>query len=191
MRVRDHLVVSTVGAALLCPWAGRGVVTTWAASVLIDADHYFWFCLRQRRLSPSAAVRFFNEAEPPQHTATRLLHSPVLLLLVLLLGTRRRGARRLGLGMALHVAIDTYHEARMAKARAAALHRDAYSCQACGAQGSRVGVHLSQQPRLLPSYGTQNLIALCSGCHEAAHSHDAQAMSRYARTFPGVGATEA
>ena len=169
MRVRDHAALSTAGAGLLYPWVGRGVLRPWAASILIDADHYLWFCLRRRRLNPLEAVRFFNEAHAPQHRGTRVLHSPLALLIIMLLGTRRRGLLTVAVGMALHVALDARHEARMHEARAAALHRDEFSCQTCGAQGSTVGVHVWKQPRLLPGYGLENLISLCWTCHEAAH----------------------
>ncbi len=171
MRVRDHIVLSTAGAALLSRWAGRGALGFWAGGVLIDADHYVWFALRRQRLNPLAAVRFFNEPHPPQHAATRVLHSPVALLAVFLLGGRHRQLLPVALGMGLHVALDEHHEARMSKARAAALRRDAFSCQACGERRPRVDAHLWHQPWLLPSYATQNLISLCGRCHEIAHSH--------------------
>jgi hypothetical protein len=169
VRVRDHIALSTVSAALLSRWAGRGVLGFWAGSVLIDADHYAWYALRQRRPNPLAAVRFFNEPHPPQHAATRLLHSPVALLAVLLLGRRYRQLLPVALGMSVHVALDVHHEARMNKARAAALRRDGFSCQACGARAPRLDTHLWRQPWLLPSYAPQNLISLCSSCHETAH----------------------
>ena len=170
VRVRDHIVLSPAGAALLGPWVGRGGLGFVTGSVLIDADHYIWFCMRQRRLNPLAAVRFFNEADPPQHSATRVLHAPVTLLAILLVGVRRRRLLPVALGMGLHVALDAYHEARMNKARAAALERDEFSCQACGARAPHVGSHIRHQPWLLPSYRTQNLISLCDRCHEAAHT---------------------
>jgi hypothetical protein len=170
MRVRDHVVVSTAAAALLYPWAGRRVVGGWAASILIDADHYLWFCWRKRSLNPLSAVRFFNQAAPPHHRATRLFHSPGVLLLVLLLGARRRAALPVALGMGLHVAMDVQHEARMAGGRAAALRRDQFTCQECGAIDGSVGAHLWRQPRVFPSYRPQDFISLCARCHEAAHA---------------------
>ena len=170
MRVRDHIVLSMAGAALLRPWVRRGAAGLVAGGVLIDADHYAWFCLRYRRLNPMAAVRFFNEAHPPQHPGTRALHSPVALLVVL--GAAARWPRLLpvALGMGLHIALDGQHEARMQRARAAALERDAFRCQACGSRPSHMDAHIRRQPWLLPSYATQNLVSLCRGCHEAAHA---------------------
>jgi hypothetical protein len=138
--------------------------------VLIDADHYLWFCLRRHRLSPVAAISFFNEAHPPQHSATRALHSPIVLLGVLALAVRRRGLLPVAAGMAMHVAMDAQHEARMHRARAAALERDDFSCLACGTRAPHIDTHLLHQPWLLPSYSTQNLVSLCVSCHELAHA---------------------
>lgn len=145
----------------------------WAASILIDADHYLWFCARQRSVDPRAAVRYFNTADAPSHAATRVLHSPLALLAVAVFGVRRRAMLLIAAGMALHVVLDMRHEARMAGARAGALERDAHSCRRCGSAGVPVHAHVWQQPWLLPSYGKHNLITLCASCHEAAHAQGA------------------
>jgi hypothetical protein len=177
MRVRDHIALSTAGAGMLSPWLGRDVLSLWTGAVLIDADHYLWFCLRERCWNPVSAVRFFNEANVPQHSATRGLHSPVALLAVLLLGARRRQLLAVALGMGLHVALDRHHEARMNEARAAALERDDFTCQTCGTRGPDVGTHVRGQPWLLPSYGPENLVSLCDPCHEAAHANGSGSVS--------------
>jgi hypothetical protein len=169
MRVRDHIALSTATAAIVRPWLGRGVLGLWAGSVLIDADHYLWFSMRQGRANPLAAMRFFSDANPPQHPATRALHTPVALAAFALLGVRQPRLRPIALGMGLHVALDAHHEARMNQARVAALRRDRFSCRACGTRAAHVGTHLSHQPWLLPSYRTENLISLCGSCHRTAH----------------------
>jgi hypothetical protein len=170
MRVRDHIALSTVGAALLRPWLGKEVLGLWAGGVLIDADHYVWFCVRKRRVSPAAAVRFFNEAHAPHHPATRTFHSPVVLMAALLASLRWPGLRAVVFGMGVHVALDLGHEARMNRARAVALERDDFLCRECGARDAPMDVHVERQPWLTPSYATQNLISLCGPCHEAAHA---------------------
>jgi hypothetical protein len=172
MRVRDHIALSTAGAALLHPWLRRGAIGLWAGSILVDIDHYVWFCVREGRCNPVAAMRFFNEAHPPQHAVTRVLHSPVAPLAVLLMGTHRRALVPVALGMALHLGLDLRHELRMGEARAAAMERDDFSCQACGTRASHVGTHLRRQPWLLPSYDAQNLVSLCAPCHAAAHARE-------------------
>jgi hypothetical protein len=129
VRVRDHIAASMAGAALLRPWVRHGTAGLMAGGVLIDADHYAWFCLRQRRLNPLAAVRFFNEANPPHHRGTRALHTPLAVVAILLAGLRLPRLLPVAVGMGLHVALDTHHEARMATARTAVLERDGFSCR--------------------------------------------------------------
>jgi sirohydrochlorin ferrochelatase len=175
MRVRDHIALSTAGAALISPWLGRGALGLWAGSVLVDVDHYLWFCFKERRCNPAAAMRFFNEADPPQHAATRALHTPLAPLALLVAGTRRRALLPVTLGMAAHLALDLQHELRMDTARAEAIERDDRTCQECGTRASHVGAHLQRQPWLLPSYDARNLVALCAPCHEAAHARERRA----------------
>jgi hypothetical protein len=170
VRVRDHVLISAAGAVLSAPFMGHGALGLWAGGVFIDADHYAWYCLKQRRLNPRAAAQFFNQADPPQHPATRALHAPAVLFMLLLVGLRRRQLLPVVLGMSLHVALDAQHQALMDRARSAALARDKYSCQACGTETPPVGAHVWRQPRLLPSYRAENLISLCCRCHEAAHA---------------------
>jgi hypothetical protein len=170
LRVRDHIVLSTAGSALLAPWLGREVVGLWAGGVLIDADHYVWFCVRQRKLGPRAAARFFNEAHPPQTPAIRLLHHPIAVLAMLALATGKTAMRTFALGMTAHVALDARYEARMKKARVEALARDRSLCQGCGTQTQQIETHVFRQPWLLPDYGARNLVSLCGPCHEIAHA---------------------
>jgi hypothetical protein len=169
LRVRDHIALSTAGATAVSPWMGPRAIGLWAGGVLIDTDHYLWFCVHHRRLNPLAGMRAFNQAHAPQHSATRVLHSPGALLTVLLLATCRPRLLPLAAGMSLHVGLDAYHEARMGQARATALERDGSSCQGCGAHGADIGTHLRRQPWLLPSYEAENLVSLCGRCHEIAH----------------------
>lgn len=170
MRVRDHLALTTAGTAVLGPWLGRGTVGLWIGAVLLDADHYAWFCLRQRCWDPLKAVRFFNGANAPQHPATRLLHQRAAVLLMLALAVHRRRALPLAVGMVAHVGLDEYHELRLSAARQAALRRDQFACQGCGSRAADVGTHQWRQPWLVPSYRPENLVSLCAACHELAHT---------------------
>lgn len=177
MRVRDHVVLSTATAAVLYPRMRALVVTPWAASIFIDVDHYLWYSLRNHRLSPVAAVRFFNRAQPPQHKGTRPFHHPGVLLLLLVLSARRRAAMLPLSGMTFHVGLDLYHRSRTAAARAAVLNRDHFTCRVCSAQRPDVVAHLWRQPRLLPSYRVEHFVTVCSACHEAAHARRTEAIA--------------
>lgn len=169
MRVRDHILLTTTGAALAAPALRRGAIVLWAGGVLLDVDHYVWFVAHHHHGGLGAAVRFFDGAHPPQTPATRILHHPVTLVSVIALAARRRRLRPLAAGMGLHIGLDAHHEARMNRARAAALARDRFACQSCGADPPEIDTHLFRQPWLLPSYDTSNLVSLCAACHETAH----------------------
>ena len=169
MRVRDHVAVSTT-AALLCGPAQRAfALGLWTGGVLIDADHYLWYCLRHRRLNPIEAVRYFNEGKSPGTSATKALHHPIALLALLLAGLRRPRIMPVLIGMGVHVGLDLFHEARMGAARNEAMIRDQFSCRECGAHTRDVTAHVARQPILLPSYRTENLVTLCRSCHQLSH----------------------
>jgi hypothetical protein len=158
------------------------VVTGWAASILIDADHYGWFAVNKARLDPIAAVRFFNQAEPPEGAHVRMLHSPLTLGIVALLSTRHRALVPVAVGMAAHITLDAFNTSRLKAARLAALRRDGFRCQACGAADATVTAHQWRQRWLLPSYRPRNFIALCGRCHLAAHSTSAEGQKPQAAT---------
>jgi len=169
MRVRDHIAISTALAALLYPRLRGRVAVAWAASILIDVDHYLWFVARHKRLSLATAARAFNSASAPTHAATRLLHNPAIVLTLLLLARRRRIAVLASAGMTFHMILDTYHRARMADAQAASLNRDRRTCRVCTAKKPDVVAHVWRQPTLLPSYRLDHFVTLCDHCHESAH----------------------
>ena len=170
MRVRDHILLTTAGAALAAPGLRRSAVGLWAGGVLLDVDHYLWFLVHHGYADPRAAMTFFGGAHPPRTPETRILHHPLALITVMALAGRRRRLRPLAAGIGLHIGLDVQHEARMNRARAAALARDRFCCQTCGAHASRVDTHLFRQPWLLPSYSPSNLVSLCPACHESAHT---------------------
>ena len=117
LRVRDHVLISTAGAALAAPFIGRRALGLWAGSVLIDADHYAWFCVRQRRWIPgrrpaSSTGRtclVIRRREPcmPRRSCSWFCCS----------GSRDSRLLPVGLGMGLHVALDTWHAAQLERAR--------------------------------------------------------------------------
>jgi len=175
MRVRDHVAIATGAAAVSRRWLGRDAALLWAGAVLIDSDHYVAFLLRERRVNPVGAVRFYNQALVPEHRAARAFHTRSAVLTVLCLGARSRAFAALAFGMGLHVMLDSVHEARMNRARAEALERDRRTCQECGSSEANVGTHLARQPWLLPSYEPDNVVSLCDPCHVLAHTSQARA----------------
>jgi hypothetical protein len=178
MRVRDHVALASGAAALFYPRLGASAAVPWAASIFIDVDHYLWFLARHRSLDPVAAVRLYNDADAPQHRATRPFHHPAALSLMVLVGMRKRAAVLPLMGVAFHVGLDVYHRTRTAEAKAAALARDSFTCQVCGAQTADVVAHVWRQPRVLPSYRLDHFVTVCGPCHRAAHARGAVAIVR-------------
>jgi hypothetical protein len=178
MRVRDHVALASGAAALLYPRLGASVAVPWAASIFIDVDHYLWFLARHRSLNPVAAVRLYNQADAPQHPATRPFHHPAALSLMALVSRRHRAALLPLMGVASHLGLDVYHRTRTAEAKTAALARDRFTCQVCGAQTADVVAHLWRQPRILPSYRLDHFVTVCGPCHQAAHARGAVAIVR-------------
>ncbi len=170
MRVRDHVALSTLAAAALYPALKRKALVPWAASLLIDVDHYAWFTVERGSLSPIEAVRFFNQAQPPQHSGTRRLHSPDVLLAFLLASFLWRPLRLVFYGLLFHVALDVTHGTLTAEARRRTLERDHATCRRCGAHDATVVAHIWRQPPLMPSYKIDHLVSLCGPCHELAHT---------------------
>lgn len=169
MRVRDHVAVSTTAALLCRPARATMALGLWAGGVLIDADHYLWYCVRHRSLNPIAAVRYFNDGKAPRSSTTKALHHPLALIVLLIAAVRRPRMMPVLVGMGIHVGLDTFHEARMNAARRSAVTRDQFSCRRCGNRSQDVSAHVAHQPILFPSYRTENLISLCGNCHRLAH----------------------
>jgi hypothetical protein len=170
VRVQDHLVLSSIAAAALYPVLGRKVVVPWAASLLIDVDHYAWYTLSRRTLNPIEAVRYFNQAQPEQHAGTRRLHSPDVLGALWLGGQLWKPLRLVFYGFLFHMSVDYAHSKWSAKARRLTLERDQGVCRRCGAADDTVVAHIWRQPKVLPSYRIEHLVSLCGPCHELAHA---------------------
>src|SRR5215469_11153549 len=115
MRSQEHAKISAIAAVAAWPWLKQDVWIPYMASILIDADHYLWHAITQRTLSLRAAVRYYQQANPPQRPEMRLLHQPIVLGFLLFLAVRTR-SRLLSLilaGLIFHVCLDLYHKTRM------------------------------------------------------------------------------
>lgn len=172
MRVQEHLKLSTGAALLALPFLKQQVVIPWAASVLIDVDHYLWHVVTHRTLSLRAAIRYFGQADPPRRPEARLLHSPIVLGLLLLLAMRTR-SRLLGLilaGLLFHVSLDVYHMSRMQALKAALNAAAKSTCPECGQHCAALQLHTTHITKnLLDRYNARYYVALCPACHLKAH----------------------
>jgi hypothetical protein len=180
MRFVHHVVASTLASGLLIPILGPMATVPWAASLVADVDHYLWYVWHYREGHPGRALDYFtHEGERPSGWAFPF-HHPLPLVLLLAGGVVVPLSGLLGLGLAFHLALDglwdllrpwrlTRGRERRAALRLAALRRDDYRCQVCGAHGVTLIVHhILPRERGGPDR-LANMITLCETCHTEAH----------------------
>ncbi len=172
MYVREHVQLSAVAALLAAPWLKQEVAIPFAASILIDVDHYAWYAVAQRTLSLRAAIRYFGQADPPQLRRMRVLHSPVVLgvLLVLALRTQSRFLWLILAGMLFHVSLDAIHVTRMGALKRILSERARGRCAQCSRDYHALQLHTVYVARnMLDRYNPRHFVVLCPECHQRAH----------------------
>ena len=172
MYVREHVQLSAVAALLAAPWLRQEVVIPFAASILIDVDHYAWHAVTQRTGSLRAAICYFGQADPPQLRRMRVLHSPVVLGILLVVAWRTR-SRFLWLalaGMVFHVSLDALHVTRMGYLKRMLSERVQGRCTDCGRGYNALQLHTVYVARnMLDRYNPRHFVVLCPECHERVH----------------------
>ncbi len=172
MHIREHVQLSAAAALIAAPWLKQEVAIPFAASILIDVDHYAWHVVTHRTLSLRAATRYFGQADPPQLRQMRLLHSPVVLGLWLVLAVRTR-SRFLWLvlaGLLFHVSLDAIHVTQMGHLKKTLSEQAQFRCKACEKEYAALQLHTVYiAPNILDRYNPRHFVVLCSACHESAH----------------------
>lgn len=172
MHVREHVQLSTAAALIAAPWLKQEVAIPFAASILIDVDHYAWHVATHRTLSLRAAMQYFGQADPPQLRQMRVLHSPLVLglLLVLALRTRSRFLWLLLAGLLFHVSLDALHVTQMSHLKQTLSKQAGYRCGACGKKYAALQLHTLHVARnILDRYNPRHFVVLCPACHEDVH----------------------
>lgn len=173
MQIQEHVKISTAAALITAPLLKKDVWIPFAASLLIDVDHYLWHAITYRTLSLRAAVRYFGQADPPQLPQARLLHHPVVLGTLLFLAVRLR-SRLLGLilaGLLFHVSLDVFHVSQMNTLKYSLREQANHRCRQCGQHDEALQLHtLHFSKNLLTRYKPEYFIVLCADCHEQAHA---------------------
>jgi hypothetical protein len=172
MHIREHVQLSAAAALLAAPWLKQEVVIPFAASIFIDVDHYVWHVVTHRTLSLRAATKYFGQADPPQLLQMRLLHSPLVLGLLLILAVRTR-SRFLWLvltGLLFHVGLDAIHVTQMSHLKKTLSVQAQQRCIACGKEYDALQLHTVYVARnMLDRYNPRHFVVLCPVCHEDAH----------------------
>ncbi len=116
----QHAAYGGLASLALLPVLKRQSVTMWAASVLIDTDHYVWYAIKKRDLSLLRAYRYFrtehyDDAANRQGLLpdARILHGPVNVSLLGLLACFVPPLRAVFLGVLVHSLLDAYAERRL------------------------------------------------------------------------------
>ena len=173
MRPKEHATLSTAAAIIALPWLKKDIWLPFASSILIDVDHYLWHVVAYRTLSLRAAMRYFNQADPPQLMEARLLHHPLVLGTLLFFALRLR-SRTLGLilaGLLFHVSLDAIHVTQMGNLKRSLSKQADNICPKCGQHFDALQLHTTYfAPNLLDRYNPQHFIVLCPICHEQAHA---------------------
>lgn len=173
MQIQEHVKISTVAALLAAPVLKKDIWIPFAASLLIDVDHYLWHAVTYRTLSLRTAVRYFGQADPPQLPQARLLHHPLVLGTLLFIAVRLR-SRMLGLilaGLLFHVSLDVFHVSQMNSLKYTLREQANNNCQQCGKHYDVLQLHtLHFSKNLLTRYSPEYFIVLCPDCHEQAHA---------------------
>ncbi len=173
MRVQEHFALSTAATLVSLPLLKKDAWIPFAASILIDVDHYLWHAVIHHTWSLRSAVRYFGQADPPQLPEARLLHNPVLLGLLLFLAARLR-SRLLVLilaGLLFHVSLDAIHVTQMGLLKRNLRKQADDICPQCGGRFDALQLHTVHFARnLLDRYNPEHFIVLCPDCHERAHA---------------------
>ena len=155
-----HLVLTTAAALPLAPLVGWRAATFWAAAILIDVDHYFWYVRRYRRWNP--LVAYSSRMRLPQGGVRPLFHRGAFVGL-LAAGTAAFPALLPILaGVLFHHLLDD-----QGRIFVKALH--GFRCWDCGSRMWRIEVHkavLTAEGR--PGYPRRR-VTLCRACHVLAH----------------------
>ncbi len=173
MHVREHMRLSATAAFIAAPWLKQMVAIPFAASILIDVDHYAWYAITHRSLSLRAAMQYFGQADPPQLPQMRLLHHPFVLAMLLLFALRTQ-SRLLWLilgGMLFHVSLDGIHVTQMGYLKKTLSEQAQHICPACGKKSAALQLHtVTVAPTIRDRYNPSHFVVLCPACHEQAHN---------------------
>ena len=173
MRIQEHIKLSGMAALVALPWLKQDVWIPFVASIGIDVDHYLWHAITHGTLSLREAVRYFQQADPPQLPQQRLFHQPIVLgaLLFVAASTRSRFLWLILAGFLFHVSLDAIHITQMRRLKTTLSEQASFTCPECGQHYVALQLHtVSVARNVLDRYNPEHFVVLCPNCHEKAHA---------------------
>lgn len=173
MRLRTHLVASTLVGLSLYPRSPARAALVVAGGVLIDVDHLVLYMLQTGDYSLVGALVYDRYRNRPSRTGdTRprygslrsWLHQPLLMPLLVVVAATAPRLRPLALGLLLHLFMDHFH----APLRWPLLWRAHSRCELCGTPSRRLRVHHVVHPLDGGRWHPDNEVVLCRSCHRRA-----------------------
>ena len=120
MLPKQHAAYGAVAALAMAPWLRRRSLTVWAASVLIDVDHYLWYVVQRGDWSLPRAYHFFRHQRDTQLrrpgadlSDARPFHGPWPVTALALAAWRLPILRPILFGVLVHSLLDAYSEHRL------------------------------------------------------------------------------
>jgi hypothetical protein len=171
MRLRTHLLVSSLAGIVLYPRSPRRVALMALAGIAVDLDHYMLFALRSGDWSPLGALRYDRrrgqpirpgDTRPRYGSLRSIVHRAALTIpLTWLIAYRWPALRPVAAGITLHLALDVspmrfdWRVWRRARGH----------CERCGVGGLALGVYYRRPPgRGSARWSLENRAAWCSDC---------------------------
>jgi hypothetical protein len=172
MRLEEHVAFSTAAALLALPWLKEEIWLPYAASILIDVDHYLEFVAARRRLSLREALRYLRTPQRQRGPLPKPLHQPWTLTALAALAalTRQRWLWLVLVGMLFHVGLDACNNQLVRHIQGQLQQEAAGRCPRCARETTRLELHARRPLRtLLARYRRANYVVLCPECHRLAH----------------------
>jgi hypothetical protein len=175
MRLRTHLIVSTLAGIALYPRSPRRALLVALAGVAVDLDHYILYALRSGDWSLLGALRYDRrrsrpirpgDTRPRYGSLRSIVHRAALTIpLAWLIARRWPTLRPVAAGVTLHLAMDVsplrfdWRVWRRAQGH----------CERCGIGGLGLGVYYICTPEHGgPRWSLDNRAAWCQACAREA-----------------------
>lgn len=176
MRLRSHILVSTIAGIVLYPRQPRKAIMLALTGVVIDIDHYILYALRTDDWSPIGALRYDQrrnhpirpgDTRPRYGSLRSVLHREIFILpLIWLLAICFPTLRPCAAGLSLHLLMDTTLPLQLDWR----IWRRAHGCcEQCRVGGLKLVVYYVQPHQRSSWWSLNNRAAWCTHCARSTY----------------------